>query len=158
MQWYKTLAKWLKSKGRHRMISRERDGEQQNYLERFYILSTNYVGIYLHRFWADDDDGLHDHPWNSISVLLSGSYLEEMPTVTKLRRPGNPLFYIRSKKARHRITVPKDSKGTWSLFIRFGLKRKKWGFYRDDGWQAAEIQSRREYEFNNRSTVKSDTE
>jgi len=165
MRWFEKLASFLESKGRRRMIYRERDGQQEDYLERFYVLSTPWLGVYLHRFWADDDDGLHDHPWNSLSVLLSGGYLEEMPerqsvpygpTVTKLRRPLHPIAYIRSKHAAHRITVPESSKGTWSLFVRFGLKRRPWGFYRNRGWEAAEVQSRRqENEFKNRSPVKS---
>jgi len=71
------LANWLKKRGRHRMIHRELDGQQADYLERFYIISTSWLGVYLHRFWASDDDGLHDHPWNSISILLKGGYYEE---------------------------------------------------------------------------------
>ena len=160
--WYEHLAAWLKSKGRHRMICRERDGNQENYLERFYIFSTKYIGVYLHRFWTDDDDGLHDHPWPSISILLSGGYLEEMPerqavpygpTVKRLRRPRHPFIYLRSKYDAHRITLIKDptneveyrclERPTWSLFIRFGAKRRTWGFYRNGGWQAAEAQSRK---------------
>jgi hypothetical protein len=73
------VAAWLESRGKRRMIYREGDEGAENYLERFYILSTPWLGIYLHRFWADDDDGLHDHPWNSVSILLSGAYVEEMP-------------------------------------------------------------------------------
>ena len=152
--WYEHLAAWLKFKGRHRMICRERDGNQENYLERFYILSTKYIGVYLHRFWIDDDDGLHDHPWHSISCLLSGSYDEEMPerqkvpygpTIHKLRRPLHPLFYFRNKYAAHRITIPINTQeSTWSLFVRFGTKRRTWGFYRNKGWESAEIQSRKE--------------
>lgn len=168
--WFEHVAAWLKSKGRHRMIRRERDGNQENYLERFYILSTKWIGVYLHRFWSDDDDGLHDHPWNSVSVLLSGGYVEEMPerqivpygpTVKKLRRPLHPPFFVRSKYDAHRITLVKnpntveewncvfdahtgEPKPTWSLFIRFGSKRRTWGFYRNKGWEPAEVQSRKE--------------
>ena len=152
-RWFERFAAWLESRGRRRMIRRERDGEEQDYLERFYVLSTPWVGIYLHRFWMDDDDGLHDHPWNSLSILLAGAYNEEMPerqavpygpTVTKLRRPLHPPVYIRSKFASHIITVPNGYEGTWSLFIRFGTKRRQWGFYRHRGWEAAEVQSRKE--------------
>lgn len=151
-RWFEHLAAKLASIGRRRMIRRERDEIQEDYLERFYILSTPWIGIYLHRFWADDDDGLHDHPWHSASILLAGSYLEEMPerqnvpygpSVTKLRRPGRPLIHLRSKYAAHRITMPTDSPGAWSLFIRFGVSRRKWGFYRGRGWEAAAEQSRR---------------
>jgi hypothetical protein len=152
-RWFERLAEKLTARGRRRMIRRERDGRQEDYLERFYILSTSWVGIYLHRFWASDDDGLHDHPWHSISVLLDGSYFEEEPerqgvpygpTVVRRRSPMHPIFKVRSKHAAHRITVDREKPGAWSLFIRFGLKRRTWGFYRDRQWQAAEVQSRRD--------------
>ena len=143
------IARWLKKRGRYRMIPR--DGNEK-YLERFYILSTSWVGIYLHCFWADDDDGLHDHPWNSMSLPLRGGFFEEIPedqnlpcgpTINKFRRPLIPV--LRSKYAAHRITLPSGQEGkVWSLFIRFGFKRRKWGFYRNGIWQPAEVQSRKE--------------
>lgn len=163
--WYEHFAAWLKSKGRHRMIRRERDDIQEDYLERFYILSTKWIGVYLHRFCSDDDDGLHDHPWNSVSILLNGCYVEEMPerqlvpygpTIKRKRYPLHPVFFLRSKYDAHRITLMRwedveteeetwlFGKPIWSLFIRFGTKRRTWGFYRDRGWQPAEFQSRKE--------------
>ena len=156
-RWFEKLAAWLEGRGKRRMICRERDGRQDNYLERFYILSTPWLGIYLHRFWASDDDGLHDHPWHSISVLLSGTYFEEEPerqgtpygpSITRRRSPLRPPFKFRSRYAAHRITVDEENPGAWSLFIRFGLKRRKWGFYRHRGWEAAEVQSRKEEKTN----------
>lgn len=152
-RWFERLATWLATKGRRRMIRRERDGKQEDYLERFYLLSTSWLGIYLHRFWASDDDGLHDHPWNSISILLSGCYFEEEPerqgvpygpTIIRRRSPMHPPLKVRSRYDSHRITIDKENPGAWSLFIRFGFKRRKWGFYRDRGWERAEVQSRRD--------------
>jgi hypothetical protein len=128
----------------------QREGE--DYLERFYILSTPWLGIYLHRFWSSDADGLHDHPWNSASILLSGGYFEEEPerqsvpygpTVNKIRQPLRPPIKFRSRYAAHRITVPGGTEGQcWSLFIRFGLKRRRWGFYEEKGWEPALVQRR----------------
>ncbi len=165
--WFEYFAEWLKSKGRHRMIYRDDAVDSRGfieYLERFYILSIPWVGIYLHKFWSDDDDGLHDHPWNSVSVLLNGCYVEEMPerqvvpygpTIKKKRYPLHPPFFVRSKYDAHRITLLRREDATtaeehhwvgapiWSLFIRFGTKRRTWGFYRDGGWKAAEVQSRK---------------
>jgi hypothetical protein len=65
------------------------------------------------------------------------------PTIVKLRRPRSPWFYFRKRTDAHRITIPKGEEGTWSLFIRFGLKRKTWGFYNDGDWVPAPVQSRR---------------
>lgn len=163
MKWFERLARRLEQRGRRRMIYRERwfqpAGKQyqerhtEKYLERFYILSTRWIGIYLHRFWSSDDDGLHDHPWNSVSILLDGHYFEEEPerqnvpygsTITRRRSPFHPLMKFRSRYDAHRITVDEENPGAWSLFIRFGLKRRTWGFYRNRGWQAAEVQSRKD--------------
>lgn len=149
------LSNWLTLRGRRRMIYRENhEGEPESYLERFYILSTPWLGIYLHRFWSSDDDGLHDHPWHSASILLQGGYLEEEPerqkvpygpTEIKYRRPLRPIIKFRTKYDAHRITVPEGTEGQcWSLFIRFGIKRRMWGFYRNRGWEAAAVQSRKE--------------
>jgi len=87
-----------------------------------------------------------------MSLPLRGGFLEEMPerqsvpcgpTVTKFRRPLVPV--LRSKYAAHRITLPAGKAGNvWSLFIRFGLKRRTWGFYRNGTWEPAAFQSRKE--------------
>jgi len=149
-RWFERLARWLEKRGQSRMIYRE----QEKYLERFYVLSTSWLGIYLHRFWSSDDDGLHDHPWNSASILLAGGYHEEEPerqgvpygpTVTHFRRPFHPPIKLRSRYAAHRITVPSGTEGkTWSLFVRFGFKRRAWGFYRNRQWEPALVQCRKE--------------
>lgn len=148
-RWFERLATWLKKHKRHRMI--KRDGE--NYLERFYILSTPWLGVYLHRFWASDADGLHDHPWNSISILINGVYFEEEPerqcvpygpTIIRRRSPLHPVCKIRSRYDAHRITIDPNNPGAWSLFVRFGLKRRTWGFYQDRKWTPAPVQSRRD--------------
>lgn len=153
MKWFERLALYLTSHNRRRMIYRDGLNGPEDYLERFYILSTPWLGIYLHRFWASDDDGLHDHPWHSISILLSGVYFEEEPerqgvphgpTIIKRRSPLHPIFKVRSKHAAHRITIDEDNPGAWSLFIRFGLKRRIWGFYRKLTWEPAEVQSRKQ--------------
>ena len=149
-RWFEKLASRLERRGRRRMIYRN----ELPYLERFYLLSTKWIGVYLHRFWANDDDGLHDHPWNSVSILLAGGYNEEVserqdvpygPTLIHYRRPLHPPFKIRSKYAAHRITVLDGTEGQcWSLFIRFGLKRRQWGFYQNNGWKRAPVQSRKD--------------
>ena len=156
MKWYERLAKWLKKNGHHRSIYRPnlQTGLDEQYLERYYILSTKWIGIYLHNFWSSDDDGLHTHPWHSVSVLLKEGYYEEEPidknnphgsTKIHYRCPLHPFFKIRTKKSAHRITIPDGGAGKcWSLFIRFGIKRQIWGFYRDNKFEPAYVQSRKD--------------
>lgn len=120
------------------------DGTRGDYLERFYILSTPFLGVYIHRFWANDMDGLHDHPWDSFSWLLEGGYLEciagEMQPI--IRMEGDT--HYRTACESHRITLlPGDEPGScWTLFIRFRRKRI-WGFYSSE-WTPAMKQSRRD--------------
>lgn len=115
------------------------------YLERFYILSTPWVGIYIHRFWASDPDGLHDHPWSSFSWVLEGGYKETIAgeQAPLIRMPGSKHF--RPAQESHRVELlPGDEPGScWTIFIRFRRKRL-WGFYRDGDWVPAQIQSRKE--------------
>lgn len=150
MKWFERLATYLNKKGRRRMI--KRDGE--DYLERFYIFSSKRLGIYLHRFWADDDPMLHDHPWHSISILIHGRYFETIPANrdnpfgqvhTLTRGPLKPIMFWRRAQDCHWITLPKWQKPgeTWSIFVRFNRIRK-WGFYKDGKFELAKVQSRKD--------------
>ena len=90
------------------------------------------VNIRLHCFSKPDkDEHMHDHPWDAVSLIISGRYCEE--------RVDNDLFVyeagdfnrinaedfhsIRSVTPDH--TIDKD--GVWSIFITF-KKKKSWGF------------------------------
>ena len=45
--------------------------------KRYYVGQLFGVTVYLHRFvGCDGDPELHDHPWNALSIVLSGSYIE----------------------------------------------------------------------------------
>lgn len=67
------FAAWLERRGSRREIR----VNGNRYLDRYYILSTRWISIYLHRFWAADDwRFMHDHPWGFLSVILAGGYAE----------------------------------------------------------------------------------
>jgi hypothetical protein len=105
---------------------------EQDYLRRWYVIPKNrFLNFYLHRVNASDDDrALHDHPWSSCSIILSGTYREITPTETFIRPKGKITF--RSGSAMHRLEVV--SGPVWTLFIT-GPKYREWGF--DDpaeGW------------------------
>lgn len=47
------------------------------YLERWWLQRSVHGATYLHRWLGDDPDiGLHDHPADSLSLLLTGALLE----------------------------------------------------------------------------------
>ena len=114
------------------------------YLRRWYLIPRNRVlNIYLHQFLRDDDDrALHDHPWDSLSILVRGQY-EECVDVWPgaLAREGRmpiwkqfsaPAVIRRSAEHSHRIQLI-DGKPAWTLLIT-GPKRRKWGFWCPKGF------------------------
>jgi hypothetical protein len=113
--------------------------DNNKYLTRYYIFRKPFKwlpSVYLHCFHSSDEDmELHNHDWNhSISLILSGSYLEERfinnKIVTKIFKPGN-INYIRDKDF-HRVEL--KSKRVWTLFISGSkVNAAGWGFLSRDG-------------------------
>lgn len=162
-------ARWLKRRGKSRLICRDifstsgieynhantvhvstvqdldsktgvRNKYTQKYLERFYVLRTKWLGIYIHRFWASDDDPQHDHPWNNISWVQKTGYWEHLPDGQRCwRSEGFKAF--RKAEQFHRVEIAPGTEGkVWTIFIRF-KRRREWGFLYPDGWKRATFQS-----------------
>lgn len=126
----------------HRMQSEPSRVIGQHYLRRWHAIPRNrWFNIYLHEFRGGDDDrALHDHPWWSCSIILSGWYVEHMPRRTDqpnaatravfrdtgavtFRRPADP----------HRIELLETRAIT--LFIT-GPRVREWGFWcGHKGWR-----------------------
>ncbi len=92
---------------------------------RFSVLETKVFRIYLHRILRPDEDRhLHTHPWNFISIILRGSYVErtkDRGLVTRL-----PLSVVhRPADLPHK--VEKVNRPCWTLVVAWGRKRP-WGF------------------------------
>lgn len=114
-------------------------GDKDPYMLRWHLIPQNkYLSVYLHKFLHSDyDDGEHDHPYDNISVVLSGGYMEHMSKVRYIRRPGAVVF--RRAEQSHRVELFWDHVRqrvvpAWSLFI-CGRRRRKWGFYCPQGWR-----------------------
>lgn len=103
-----------------------------DYLRRWHVIPRNSAGnVYLHQFGRSDDDrALHDHPWDSTSVLLDGCYREHTPDGVFLREPGTCV--TRKAEAFHRIELI-DGAPVVSLFLT-GSKVRDWGFAAPGGW------------------------
>lgn len=87
--------------------------------------------VFLHRFGQDDEDDVHDHPWEwACSLILFGGYIEERyDTVadkytTRVLRPFEVNFLRHTDF--HRVTLI-GGQPCWSLFIT-GKRTKSWGF------------------------------
>lgn len=116
------------------------------YLDRLRIIQTPYFGVYLHRIHRPDGDrDPHDHPWWFCSLVLSGSYTEQIwpypddradggpDTITsfKVKRPRFSR-HVMSRNRAHKIT---DVDGLlWTLVIT-GRRHGDWGFWTTDGFK-----------------------
>lgn len=104
------------------------------YLRRYYIYPTNRrsdldgarFSIKIHEICQSDEDrATHRHPWMFASLILKGSYEEELEEGRiKKFRPGK----INFKPARqfHRLHLKTDK--VWTLVIT-GKRKREWGFF-----------------------------
>lgn len=102
------------------------------YMLRWWLIPRNrWFNIYLHKILRDDDDrALHDHPWYSLSVVLSGGYRELTPRGVRIVHPGG--IILRGAEYSHRLELL-DNKPCWSLFFT-GPRVREWGFHCPKGW------------------------
>lgn len=103
------------------------------YMERYFLLgrgpqAPGTTARYHHILKSDLLD-LHDHPWDFVSIILSGTYVETTPTTEQEFGPGSVL--VRKAEQLHRLTLP--SGPVWT-FIVVGPARRQWGFATDQGW------------------------
>lgn len=88
-------------------------GPRRPYLSRWHILPRNpWFNIYLHKFvHGDDDRALHDHPWRSWSLLLSGRY-RERTSEWMLEEPLDKSAYgiAAHNLEMHRLMLPGDGR------------------------------------------------
>lgn len=114
---------WLQS----RLPTRHIAHHGQPYLERSYVGTLLGVRVYLHRFVACDEDGLHDHPFPwSMSLILSGWYYEDRWHGRVTHRFVNLIGPNRF----HRVVLPEQQgHDVWTLFFHTP-RIKPWGFLR----------------------------
>lgn len=123
------------------------------YLVRWWVIPRNkFFNIYLHLFMKSDEDrALHDHPWYSLSFILTNGYKEVWQLVKPVYASGllawnktferKPFqFIFRKADQAHRIILYDNNingvvspKPTWSLFLT-GPVIRKWGFYCPNKW------------------------
>jgi quercetin dioxygenase-like cupin family protein len=102
------------------------------YMLRWFITPRgNNGGIYLHYFMHDDEKrAFHDHPWDSVSILLSGRLRELRPNQEPaIIRPGDVV--TRNAPHPHRLEVIERG---FTLFIT-GPRIREWGFLCEQGWR-----------------------
>ena len=113
---------WLQSVLKTRQILHN----DKPYLERSYVCTLFGWRVYLHRFVACDEDGLHDHPFEqSFSIILKGWYWEDRWAGRRKVRFFNHV----GPDCLHRIILPDNGKDVWTLFFHTERTRP-WGFFR----------------------------
>lgn len=115
----------------HKGHLRHADGSL--YMGRYALFESKYLSARVHHIATEDhDDVPHDHPWNFISIVLRGGYVERLGLLDEAaiaRREGS--IAHRKAKDAHRITYVAPD--TWTLFI-YGRFQHDWGFYTPEGW------------------------
>jgi hypothetical protein len=113
-------------------------GHDNPYLLRWFVIPRNPIfNIYLHLFLRSDDDrALHDHPWVSLSVLLSNQYTEHTIAAGGINRrtvlKAGDIRFRPSGQLAHRIELTHGP--CWTLFIT-GPRYRSWGFHCPErGW------------------------
>lgn len=122
------------------------DKPLENHVVRYRIIGTPWGGIYLHQFVNADVRTFHDHPWNFVSVILRGGYVEATPPTSEgvgldrtatlggfttkwagsfNRKRATDLHYIADL-----LRTP-----TWTL-IFVGRRQRVWGYVDEAGWTA----------------------
>ena len=105
----------------------------EDYLSRWHVVPRNrFLNVYLHRFTGSDNEIMHDHPWWSFSIALSGFALEFDDRSTRPRTIQKWTVRVRRPEYTHRIQIASDE--VWTLFIT-GCRVREWGFHCPDGWK-----------------------
>ncbi|HKE73175.1 MAG TPA: hypothetical protein VKB57_06150, partial [Acidimicrobiales bacterium] len=99
------------------------------YLERFHLVISPQVNIRFHHFCADDPADLHDHPWDSTSLLLYGRVREHTAHRADRWEPGD--IVTRPAEQAHRLELLDGE--AWTYFVTGPLLRR-WGFHVGARW------------------------
>lgn len=112
------------------------------YMERYWLQPFDPaapVNIRVHKITRSDDDrAMHDHPWPSTSIILSGGYWEIEPEDQEQDPRADTYAFTRKWKQagditqrksgdRHRLEV-QPGIIAWTMFI-MGPYERSWGFH-----------------------------
>ena len=109
--------------------------DKSGYMKRMHLIPRNkYFNLYLHKYYASDrrDHGLHDHPWDSLSIRIWGPILYERTPHSHIKIV--PIIKWRWAKYTHAVIVPLSNTRTYTLFFT-GRNKRVWGFHTKDGWK-----------------------
>jgi len=97
------------------------DSWVEKYLPNLFV--HHFVGESSQQ-WVDAEIA-HTHPWNTLSIVLKGGYVEEENYNKETKETIAPAIVLRSWKTSHRFV--KMTPNTWTLFFH-GIRKGKWAF------------------------------
>ena len=93
------------------------------YMQRYFLDASKNLRIH-HIMMSDPDRDLHDHPWDFVSLILEGVYIEETEDGRfKQYRTGDVL--LRTAETLHRLVLPEGP--VWTYVVTQPVRRR-WGF------------------------------
>ncbi len=115
------------------------------YMRRLNILLTPWFSIKLHLIYRPDQQrDLHDHPWSFLSLVLWGSYVEDVPTEPccgpcrcddcDADREPRRVRWVNWKRAEDRHAITWVSSRPIVTLVFCGAIRRSWGFWTKKGW------------------------
>lgn len=127
------------------------DDKGSPYLIRWRVIQTPYAALYLHKFLRGDSDPfVHDHPWNFISIVLRGGYVEmrrNNMTHKVYPRHVKHINVMHTHDAHYISTL--DRVPTWSLLL-VGRRVRTWGFWQSrNDMEPGKVQNQTWTEFDN---------
>jgi hypothetical protein len=96
----------------------------KEYLHRWTFVCFGFSLRVHHWIGSDVGPHLHDHPFNFISILLKGQYINITPNAR--RELEAPAIWYANGVAKHRLEIPEG--GAWTILL-CGRPYRKWGFY-----------------------------
>jgi hypothetical protein len=103
------------------------------YMTRYYLTRNLTATIRLHHLHTSDPGrDLHDHPWDFVSLLLTGAYRETTPDGDVEYEA--PCIVTRQAEQLHRLELLDGP--MWTL-VTTGSVRRQWGFGTAAGWVPA---------------------
>lgn len=102
-----------------------------DYMER-WTLTTPLGQVRLHHILRGDDDRhFHDHPFDFVSLILAGGYMEHRPG--KPQRVCLPKTLVRHRAEDLHYLKLLGGRPAWTLVFATP-KRREWGFATEEGW------------------------
>lgn len=97
------------------------------HFRRWVLFKSKLFSIYIHGIYQEDQDKyLHNHPWNIWTVILYGSYIEELSNgLLNTRKFLSTGFHKRNSY--HKIKELVSNK-VFSLAITWGKHDDNWGY------------------------------